>query len=251
MCRYNFRLFLAVFAMVLNFPAFSQKKEKTPLTAGNMEWSEGSVLTNDGTELKGFLRYDDNDNNLNFQDGTSTRAFNSRNVAGFEFTDAQTGKQRVFYTFPAVEMNTDIVRPLFFELLRDFGSFTVLSRLDPLAMDKKVQANTTPYIFATPTGTVTTGYSRFNTQIIISQAETIYFMDSTGVIKPYLQITEKDISGGGLNRSKVKNKVLDRDVLKAFTAPLYDKVKACRDKYQLRLDRKNDLLEILDCYKRP
>lgn len=251
MRRYNFPLFLVLFATVSHFPALSQKKEKSPYAVGNLEWSEGSVLTNDGTELKGLLRYDDNDNILSFQDGTSTRAFNSQNIAGFEFTDAVTGKQRIFYTYPAVEMNTDIVRPLFFELLRDFGSFTVLSRLDPLAMDEKVWARATPLVFATPTGTTITGSRRFNTQIIISQAETIYFRDSTGVIKPYLQITEKDIAGGGTNRSKMKNKVLDRDVLKTLTAPLYDKVKACRDKYQLRLDRKNDLLEILDCYRRP
>ncbi|HEY5747763.1 MAG TPA: hypothetical protein VIU12_16935 [Chryseolinea sp.] len=251
MRRYNFSLFLAVLATVLNFPAFSQKKEKKPLWVNNLDWSEGTVLTNDGTELKGLLRYDDNTNILNFQDGTTTRAFNSRNVAGFEFTDAQTGKQRVFYTFPAVEMNTDIVRPLFFEFLRDFGSFTVLSRLDPLAIDNKVQAYATPYNFATPSSTMTGRTTNYNTQTIITQSETIYFMDSTGMIKPYLQITEKDISGSFSNRSKVKNKVLDEDVLEKFTAPLYDKVKACADKYQLRLDRKNDLLEILECYKRP
>jgi len=246
MYRYNFPLFLAVFAMLSNVPAFGQKKDKPSIMTDNVEWSEGTVLTNDGTELKGLLRYEDNANILYFQDGNVSHAYTSRSVTGFEFTDAVTGKQRVFYTLPAIEMNTDIERPLFFEFLREFENFTVFSRMDPVSIDKKMRsptANPMDPIFLSDR-TSTGGYAR----VVVSQSETIYLMDKNGVIKPYLQITEREVPGALVDFSKVKNKVLDDELLESLTAPLYDRVKECADKNQLSLKRKNDLLAILDCY---
>ena len=209
----------------------------------NVEWSEGTVLTNDGTELKGLLRYEDNANILHFQDGTASHAYTSRSVTGFEFTDAVTGKQRVFYTLQAIEMNTDIERPLFFEFIREFENFTVFSRMDPVAIEKKTRSSATNPMEATFWWSDQT-----STRVVISQSETIYFMDKNGVIKPYLQIPEREVPGAFVDYTKVKNKVLDDELLEDLTAPLYDRVKECADKNKLSLKRKTDLLAILECY---
>jgi hypothetical protein len=239
MNRHNLSLFLAVFLVLLNVAALAQKKD-SPLMKENVEWSEGTVVTKDGTELNGLLRYEDNTNILYYQDGTDNHAYTSRNVMAFAFTDAVTGKPRTFYTLTAVELNTDIVRPLFFEFIREFENFTVFSRLDRIAIEKKMDAGG----WNSMTGTIGSGGG---THVEISQSETIYFMDKQGVIKPYLQIIDREGPDSWLDLFKARNKV-DEALLENLTAPLYHLVKECADKNHLSLKRKSDLLAVLDCY---
>ena len=102
----------------------------------SIEWSSGSILTNDGTELKGLLKYNDKNGLLSYENGNDTKILTARKVAGFEFLDEKIGKQRVFYSFPYEDSQNNVKRHLFFEAIKEFDRFAVLSKVDPVEIDQ-------------------------------------------------------------------------------------------------------------------
>ena len=92
-------------------------------------------MTNDGSEAKGLLKYNDKNGLLSYENGSDSRTFTARNVVGFEFFDEGMRKQRIFYSFPYEDSQNNIKRPLFFEVIKEFESFAVLSKVDPLEID--------------------------------------------------------------------------------------------------------------------
>ena len=101
-----------------------EKNRKDGLTTHREEWYEGSLMTTDGTELKGLLWFNDNNGVLSFRTGEATRVFTARSVAGFEMFDENQQKQRVFYSLEYEDPDQPgAKRAYFFELLNDFGKF--------------------------------------------------------------------------------------------------------------------------------
>jgi hypothetical protein len=238
---------IVVALLFLNVSSFAQKKKKDeePLLRETAEWFEGSILLNDGTELKGLVKYNDKNGVLAYQDGTDSKVFTSSRVSGFEFFDESLQNQRVFYSFPYEDSQTGVERPLFFELVRDYRTFAVLSRLDQLDLDRE------NYSSPQPTGFGGLGYTS-STRLVVSQTETIFLMNSDGEIKPYLKTVNKEdekfnlVSGKDL---KTTSKMMDEDLLIEFIKePLYSKLKVFARENDLKFKRKDDFLKILKYY---
>ena len=237
-----------IFLLVSYLETYSQGADKAykAVLADNIGWSEGSILLNDGTELKGLLRYNDKTGLLSFEKGSDSRSFTSRNVAGFEFHDEQTNKQRVFYTFPYEDPQNNVKRPLFFEVVKEFKLFAVLAKSDPVDIEQK--SVSTPGVFNNSTGTFSSG-TPLGSSIEISQTETIYIMDTNGNITPYLKTVSKEIDGVFYDRSKTKNKLLDKDLLEEYIGKeMYEKLVSYAKKNSFKFQRKADLIKILDYY---
>ena len=212
----------------------------------SIEWSSGSIMTNDGSELKGLLKYNDKNGILSFQNGGDTRAFTARNVAGFEFFDEGMKKQRIFYSFPYEDSQNNIKRPLFFEVIKEFESFAVLSKVDPLEIEHNSVSS--PAGISPITGAVARGQT-WGTITEMSQTETIYFMDTKAVIRPYVQIIEKEVDGVFYDISKTKNKMIDDDLLEEFIgANNNKKLVSYAKENKLSFKRKSDLIKILGYY---
>ena len=212
----------------------------------SIEWSSGSIMTNDGSELKGLLKYNDKNGILSFQNGGDTRAFTARNVAGFEFFEEGIRKQRIFYSFPYEDSQNNIKRPLFFEVIKEFKSFAVLSKVDPLEVEHNSVSS--PAGISPVTGAVARGQS-WGTITELSQTETIYFMDTKAVIRPYVQIIEKEVDGVFYDISKTKNKMIDDDLLEEFIGPNNKKkLLSYAKENKLSFKRKSDLIKILGYY---
>src|SRR5688572_16497841 len=151
--------------------AFSQDALIESALPLSIEWSSGSIMTNDGSELKGLLKFNDKNGILSYQNGGDTRAFTARNVAGFEFFDEGVKKQRVFYSFAYEDSQNNIKRPLFFEVIKEFETFAVLSKVDPLEVDHKSVSS--PAGIDPGSYTVARGQN-WGTITEMSQTETIY-----------------------------------------------------------------------------
>lgn len=226
--------------------AFSQDKVTKALTTTN-EWSPGSVLTIDGKELKGSVKYDDKLGILNFDDGDESKSFSPRSVTAFEFFDGQTQKQRVFYSLE-FEGDKSIRTPLFFEVLKDFQSFAVLAKADPI----KIEERTNP----SPSHDPVTGnmiappdYSSISTEII--HVETIYFLDEHGKIEPYIQVIRKVIDrpffDPFFDGQKKKNKFIDKHIIeKYFTKEELIQMTEYAEKNDLEFRAKDDFIKLLD-----
>lgn len=235
-----------VLLMLVFVDSVAQNRAAESILPVNLAWSEGSILTNEGTELFGLLRYNDKSGLLSYENGNRSSTYTARGVVAFEFFDEIINKQRMFYSFP-YEDNQGIKRPLFFEVLLEFKDFAVLSKVDPIDIAHKAVG--TPGGLNPATGTLTHG-DYYGTSIEISQTETIYLMDSETNIKPYVRIVETDIDGVFYDRTKTKNKILDKEVLEEFVGQqMNDKLEQYAKQHNLSFKDKSDLLNILQYYR--
>jgi hypothetical protein len=234
-----------VVLITLTFNSFAQDKAAEAILPVNLAWSEGSILTNEGAELFGLLRYNDKSGLLSYENGNRSSTYTARGVVAFEFFDDRIQKQRVFYSFPYEDVH-GIKRPLFFEVVMEFKEFAVLSKVDPIDISHKTVS--TGGGFNPATNTITHG-NNYGTSIEISQTETIYLMDSETNIKPYVRIVETDIDGVFYDRKKTKNKMLDNDLLAEFVGKeVNEKLVDFAKEQDLSFKDKNDLMRIFSYY---
>lgn len=216
--------------------AQNNTKKFEELTTDN-EWSEGSIMLNDGKELKGLVRFEDRLGIVNYMNGDDSRSFTSRRVAAFEFYDNVTKKQRIYYSLEYEDPANHAKQPLFFEVLKDFKTFAVMSKVDPVKIEERT---TNGPGFSSPNGIPTSG--PYLTTTLISQTETIYFLDESGAIEPYIQVIRKVV-----NKERKKNKFVDRDVIeKYFTADELESMRDFAEKNALDFKVKDDFVMILD-----
>ncbi len=242
--QFSCKTYAFVFMMLstLIIDASAQDKMVNSIIPVSIVWSQGSIMLNDGTEIKGLLKYNDKSGLLYYENGNDARSFNARGVVAFEFFDERLSKQRLFYSFPY----GDPLVPSFFEVVKEYKSFAVLSKVDPIDIEHKQVS--TPGNYNAYTGTLAHDRN-VGTSVEISQTETIYFMNDAGDIKPYVQIVEKEIDGVFFDRSKTKNKMLNETLLQEHVgSAMHTKLVAYSKENKLSFKRKVDLVQILDHY---
>jgi len=105
---------------------FTQDKISQELLP-DLEWGEGSIMLNDGTEKKGLIKYNDKEGGLvSYDQGAESHSYTARSILGFEFFDERLNRQRVFYTLEYEDDQTVGKRPMFFEVLKDLKTFAVI-----------------------------------------------------------------------------------------------------------------------------
>jgi hypothetical protein len=243
------KIFGIILIVFISFNGFSQKKGKKlrkDLYGQNTEWSEGSIMLADGKELKGVVRYNDKTGVLSYDDGAEPRTFTSRSVASFGFFDEGLQQQRTFYSLEYSDPADGIARYYFFEVLKDFGDFAVISKTDRINIEQKSSPSGGGMNPAT--GTLTPSYS--TTSIEYSQTETIFFMNADGKIEAYLKIIEKDIDRTLFDGQRTKNRFMDELVFIKYASDVWADLESYADENHLSFKRKADLLQILNEYQR-
>jgi hypothetical protein len=226
----------AILLMLMCFSfTFSQDKVTTELTTKN-DWGQGSILTADGRELKGSIKYNEKLGVVDFEDGDDAKSFNPRAVTAFEFFDEVLQKQRIFYSLEYTDPEKGSRAPFFFEVLKDFQSFLILSKVDPVKIKER---STTPSGPGMPT--------HYNTMTEITQVETIYFLDEDEKILPYIQVKRKVVDSDLRDSEKNKKSFVDKDLLaNYFTDEEILQMKEYAEKNDLDFRAKDDFLKILD-----
>lgn len=243
---------IAVFLLLFSFDLIGQKnkKQEEHLLTDNTEFFEGSILLNTGEELRGLIKYNDRNGVLAYENGTDSKVFTALRVSAFEFFDESIQKQRVFYTFKYEDSETNVERPQFFEMLRDYETFAILSKTDRINVEEKVDQVGT--VFNPVTGAYNPGFGTPNTmKLVVSQTETIYVINSEGKIKPYFKFTniedgKKSIHG---RDTKTKHKMIDSTLLLDYMpAEQHLKLLEYADANDLDFSVKEDFIKILDYY---
>ena len=225
---------------------YGQKKIVEERLLENIDdWWQGTVFLGDGTELSGLLRFDPNTGVLTYKKEDDSRTFIAKSIGGFRMFDATLDKQRTFYSF---NYDDDAVgkKTYFFEVLTEFSSFAVLSRVDPLEVIEKNSGSAQPMFDASGTMIGNTGTSYTTTEL--HQTETIFFMDANGAIKPYVRILEKEISGL-FARKRTRNRFIDEKLLREYAGTHYPDLLAFAEKNDLNFKIKSDLMKAMDYYK--
>lgn len=237
------RVLIATLVFVFSENVLSQN---LAMEESSEEWSEGTINLTNGTILKGLLRYNDKTGILRYENGGTSKSLTARNVISYSYTEAASNKLRLFYSIEYEDSKSGAKRPLFFEFIKEYSQFAVLSKIDPIDIDQ-IQ---NPYGYYYPYGATT------NTQV--SQSETIYFLKQEGEITPVLKITNKEIDsslGIGLlfmipYKSKTtKRKLEGKNILESYTEPYYEDLKKYAKENDLTFKKKEDFLKILDYYE--
>ena len=230
------RLFAFIF-LLSSITANAQLNVQEVVDPSDLEWGEGSILLNDGTELKGLIKYNDRIGVVSFESGSISRSLTPRNISRFGFYDKREEKQRIFYSIINEDSKTNAKVYLFFELVKDLNTFAVLIKTDPISVEqRKISSDR----FTTSNG----GYIRIGPRYKFWQDQTIYFMDSQGKAVPYMKVTTRKID---TNHPKTKCKLLERDLIKNYVdEPMYSKLENYADENKLDFDEKDDFFKILD-----
>lgn len=113
-----------VILVAISFLAIVAKAQQWPFEL----WHEGKIVLVSGDTLKGLVKYDLEQDLVQFNDQRENIvAYTSRKVLFFEIFDNTQKRYRNFFALPYAASNTNYLTPVFFELLVD-GKMTLLTR---------------------------------------------------------------------------------------------------------------------------
>lgn len=245
----TFSLVIILFFLLRSAMGQVFTREEIELLKESEGWSEGSINLMDGTELEGLVKYNDREGFLSYQDGENKKVFTANSVGGFRFFDEIQRRHRVFYTLD-YEDSKNIKRPLFFEVVREYKDFAILSRAEPIEIYQKPLNlyGTTPVNSPVTQNNTIGRYTRLE----VSQVETIFIMDSNGAVRPYIEVKMKEDGVKSLTTKKdrkTKTKVIDSDLLAQYvTQPVYDELKKYAEENDLKFNRRDDFMKLLEYY---
>lgn len=203
------------------------------------------------SELKGLVRYNNNTGTLSYQNGPESRSFTPRSVVAFEFFDEKQQKQRLFYSLDYEDDKTQAKRPYFFEVIKDYNEFGLLSKTDPVEFMKErslagKMINQTPSSNTLPENNTIAPYHKVG----VFQLETIYLFDLTDLtINPIVEISNETVDRLLFSDdTKVKDKLVGRDYLKKFLNTKYKILMEYIDQQELNLANRDHLIKFFDYY---
>jgi hypothetical protein len=199
----------------------------------------GSVQNLDNEIFNGKVTFNDNQGIVTVENDGESRSFTPKKAISFEFEDMELSRHRVFHVFDYTDKGTGFTNPAFFEVLGEFESFAVLAKIDPVEV--KPQKGIMPRVPSTMVGSDHTK--------VAFQKETIFIMNDTGEIEPYLELREKEIEGVYVDTRSQRKKYIDRDLLQEYTGTFYPELEAFARDNDLRFNVKEDLIKILAHYK--
>jgi hypothetical protein len=232
------------FMIILSFIDLSANGQSDKYNAMDraIESGEGSILLSTGAELKGQIKLNDERGIVSIINDEVSKAYVARNVVGFEFYDIIQKRQRVYYSLAYKEEKDTVKRTFFFEVLRDFTDFAVISKVDPLAVKvKSGESGPTqmPNGFVMPSQNI-------GSSTVLKQTETVYFLGKDGLIEPYYKVIRKVVEGRFVDRDRTKRKVFDDTLIKKyFTEAQVEAMQQFSEKNHLIFESKEDLIKIL------
>ena len=89
-------------------------------------WHDGKIILDSGDTLKGQVKYNMQDDLVQFQTNGRLETYTARKIISFEIFDSTIKRYREFYTFPYA-VKGQYKAPVFFELIEE-GKMTMLAR---------------------------------------------------------------------------------------------------------------------------
>lgn len=164
-------LILLLFFFWTTTTVFSQGR-KNKEAAIDTTWYEGAIIKNDGTKVKGMVRYNEPLGLVNFRDEYDEQtSYPATRIAGFEYFDPSRNKWRNLVSIENFNEQRNSMHLDFHELIMTAETFSVWSKTEPLYMKK--EKHFSPGIPTAGGATMPT----MTTSESLNRAEIIYVMD--------------------------------------------------------------------------
>ena len=176
-----------------------------------LSWATGNIVLNDGTYLDGRLSYNKATGIVSFQSETSSCSYNARNIIGFRYLDKH------YYSIPYLA-SSGVVKQ-FFEVVREYKDFAVISRTNTLGLSST------------------------------SEITTLYFMRAADLtVTPFLEVLDREVKWRIFEANKTQVRVLNSTLPKEIMGENFEKVRAFAKERKLVWHVKDSLISILDYY---
>ena len=238
MKNYIDRILVFSFSICLVVGAMGQDR-RAEIIQAKVPTGNGSVQTLDNEIVKGKVTFNDNQGIVTVEQDGESRSFTAKRTSGFEFQDTTLSRHRVFHVFDFTDEREGFTKPAFFEVLGEFDSFAVLAKIDPVEV--KPQKAVMPRLPSTMVGNDHTK--------VAYQMETIFIVNESGAIEPYLELREKEVQGVIVDTQSHRKKYIDRDLIREYTGAHYEALESFAKSNKLNFKIKEDLIKILAQYK--
>lgn len=203
---------------------------------------QGTILLSSGKMLNGTIRYNTRKGVLHYKSDNETGTFAPRNISRFSFYDTALCHTRRFYSLEYEDIDNGCKRYYFFEVLNELPHFAVLAKMDPIELKSNHYFLALAGTIGFPTSSIG---SRHKPVQYRKQDETVYIVDRSGAIKPYLET--KYIYKN--NKTYVKTRVVQKDLLTRCFGKAAEALRKFSIENKLSFEKKDDLLKIVAHYK--
>ncbi|HTG55332.1 MAG TPA: hypothetical protein VL943_03630 [Niabella sp.] len=226
---------------ILSFFSSSAQTRKSMIIRYDTTARPGKVVLTDGAEIKGNVIFNDNDGIVIVRlDNHETKSFNAKRLTSFQFYASDLGRLRSFYCMEFPDSETGIKNVEFFEVLKEFNAFAVLSKIDRLK-------TVTPFNLA---GKHKPKAIADRKDLKIVQTETVYFVNRDGQFDPYLKLEILETDGDIVDGHGKKKRVIEADVFEKYTTAHFAELNSFAGQNKLSFKDKEDIVKILDEYER-
>jgi hypothetical protein len=228
------RVSLLLVALMLVCLAGSAQNKKSALLENDGDHGIGAITLQDGTVLRGPVKFNDNIGAVRYEDRDDPRTLTPSEISGFYFFSEKYSRDRNFVSLGFDDPNSRSRKVYFFEVLKEFKKFAVLTKVDGV---QTVVVNNSAYPSTAQ-----------NNRVQLTQTETIYFFTDDGKILPYLQIIERETEYSLVDWNSTKNKFINKSLLEKYTGQHYKDLVAFADENKLSFKSKEHLVRILEYY---
>jgi hypothetical protein len=205
------------------------------------ETNYGKITLEGGKIIEGSLKFYD-ESRLAFleKDGT-TFYLTPTEVTRFEFYDRHLSYIRTFIRLKYNLYSHGVTQYLFFEVIKELKSFSVLSKIERLRTQQK-----DPRLIRVPT-------SRFapDKRIIAQSMQTILFLSNKdGRMKPYIQLIEQREQWLINDKDAYNGKFINKRLLKEYTGAYYKQLVSYAKECDLQLNNPYGIKKVLDYYEK-
>lgn len=201
----------------------------------NGEWFDGKLVTNDGTELRGFIMHNDKLGLFKFKREKNTRdsdikTYQEKSLNALEYFDPSINDYRKFYSLNCKVDEVGFKGNLLFEALHEFH-------------DKAILRRRTPVFLAAKDNEGLEGFSK-NKGHITAQKEGLFCVGEGGELELFFVTVWAEYDG--VLRDKAKNKSrVDKAILKKCFPDYWEGLTSYARSNGLDFSDKDDILKIL------
>lgn len=204
-------------------------------------WRQGTITFKDETKFEGLVYYNSNFGTIQIKSAQGEIiSFPENKILSMSYFDDKLNRSVHYTSLVYKDTLADKEYELFFEVIKDFRKFAVLSRLTTASLLFPVNSNTEAFDILDDFVSKKRAYV---------QVEGIFFIDKSNRLELYCLIKNMDFDGLLYDYSKSETKILKSKSLKRNTADHWDELKEYIRKNQLDPKIKSHLIRILDHYE--
>lgn len=214
----------------------------------DQNWYKGTINLNDNTELVGLLNYNASTGILRYKNNEEIKSFLPRAVVSFRLEDKASSADRLFYSFEYEDEDNPIKQAHFFEVIREYEDFAVLSEASKIEL--KVAKN----------GLLNGNNNAFwrqdnkspqNIGLGTEQKICLYIFDFKNekiekIFEERIRFKQPDVFRRV--NSDIKNTFEGREYFRNWMGTNFERVENYRKEYDLRYKSAIDIISLIDFY---